>query len=68
MSTANIPTLLRLVSASVCVAKRAGLIVKNVLNKGPSNLGKIDKVSDCDLIDTIDPQIKNEMMFTYVQY
>ncbi|XP_074603690.1 3'(2'),5'-bisphosphate nucleotidase 1 isoform X2 [Brevipalpus obovatus] len=46
MSTANIPTLIRLVSASVCVAKRAGLIVKNVLNKGPANLGKIDKGVD----------------------
>lgn len=43
MSANQIPTLLRLVSASVCVARRAGVIVKNVINKG--NLGIVLKVT-----------------------
>lgn len=54
MTTNQIPILLRLVSASVCVARRAGLIVKNVINKG--NLGivmKVNKLNSQYLLDTL---------------
>lgn len=38
----SVPTLMRIVSASVSVANKAGSIVKGVLSRG--NLGIIDKV------------------------